>query len=200
MRTLVIDTASEACSVASFDADRLIGHDHRLIGRGHAEALLPMVAALPSGGRADRILVGCGPGSFTGVRVGIAAARALGIGWQVPVNGFGTLALVAAGCADGGPLLVVMEGGHGEWFVQRFDHNGMALGDPLSMPPDDAVRDPTDRVVGSRAAEFCALRGFGTAVPALPDARHGLLLPVANSGGFPKPYYGRAPDAVVKRG
>uniref|UniRef100_UPI00359301A6 tRNA (adenosine(37)-N6)-threonylcarbamoyltransferase complex dimerization subunit type 1 TsaB n=1 Tax=Blastomonas sp. TaxID=1909299 RepID=UPI00359301A6 len=78
---LVIDAATEACSVALFERDALIASDHAVLGRGHAERLIPMIAALPERGRADTILVNCGPGSFTGVRVGLAAARALALAW-----------------------------------------------------------------------------------------------------------------------
>ena len=93
MRTLVIDTATPALSVALFAGDALIGHAHEVIGRGHAERLLPAIAALPDGGRAERILVSCGPGSFTGIRVGIAAARALAFAWSADLIGYATLAL-----------------------------------------------------------------------------------------------------------
>jgi tRNA threonylcarbamoyladenosine biosynthesis protein TsaB len=85
---------------------------------------VPLIAELENGGRADVIVAGCGPGSFAGVRIGVAAARGLALGWQVPVHGFSTLALVAAAAADdiaaAGGALVVMEGGHGQWFVQPF--------------------------------------------------------------------------------
>ena len=121
MRTLAIDCATEACSVALFEDDALLAGDFRVLGRGHAEQLVPMIAALPEKGRAGRILVALGPGSFTGVRVGVAAARALGLAWQAEVLGYPTLALVAAMArAECGakPLAVVMTGGHGEWFVQ----------------------------------------------------------------------------------
>lgn len=197
MRTLAIDTSTAACSVALFDEGRLIDSAHHLIGRGHAEQLMVMIAALDQGGRADRIWVGCGPGSFTGVRVGIAAALGLGIGWQVPVAGFGSLALVAA-AYRGEPVLVAMEGGHGQFFVQSFGADGAADADPESMLPSDAARAATHHVVGSRAAVLVELRRAGVASDAYPDARHALAVNADQSGWPPRPVYGRAPDAVAK--
>src|SRR3546814_7003579 len=81
LRTLVIDTATEACSVALFENDELMARRHAIVGRGHAERLLPLIADFPDKGRADRIAVDIGPGSFTGVRIGLAAARALSFAW-----------------------------------------------------------------------------------------------------------------------
>ena len=81
-RVLAIDTATVACSVALFEDNALIASDYGEIGRGHAERLIPAIALLPDRGKADRILVNCGPGSFTGVRVGISAARALALAWR----------------------------------------------------------------------------------------------------------------------
>ena len=81
MRSLAIETATEACSVALFDGDKVVDGRHEVLGRGHAERLVPMIAELPDKGRAQRILVSLGPGSFTGVRIGLAVARALGIAW-----------------------------------------------------------------------------------------------------------------------
>lgn len=198
MRTLVIDTSSAACSVALFDDGQLLDSAHRLIGRGHAEQLMVMIAALDQGGRADRIWVGCGPGSFTGVRVGIAAALGLGIGWQVPVTGFGSMSLVAA-AFQGEPVLVAMEGGHGEYFVQSFGANGCADGLPQSLPPADAACLAVHHAVGSRATALAELRGSGVASECYPDARHALSINGDQGGWPPRPVYGRAPDAVAKQ-
>lgn len=204
MRTLVIDSASEACSVALFDDMALADHRHEVIGRGHAERLVPLIAALADGGRADGLAVGCGPGSFAGVRIGVAAARALALGWGVPVRGFSTLALVAAGAADAireaGGALVVMEGGHGQWFVQPFAADLAPRGPVRSLLPGAAVAAADTLVVGNRAEAFVARRGTGRALPRLPDARSFAALPEAALFDDPSPIYGRAPDAKPMTG
>jgi len=199
MRHLVIDSASEACSVALVEAGEVIDYRHEVIGRGHAERLVPLIAELTNGGRADVIAVGCGPGSFAGVRIGVAAARALALGWQVPVHGFSTLALVAANAADeiaaAGGALVVMEGGHGQWFVQPFAVDLAPRADLRSLLPEDAVLIGDELAVGNRAEPFVARRGTGRALATLPDARGFLRLPPAALIDQPSPIYGRAPDA-----
>ncbi|MGQ3101740.1 MAG: tRNA (adenosine(37)-N6)-threonylcarbamoyltransferase complex dimerization subunit type 1 TsaB [Sphingopyxis solisilvae] len=199
MRQLVIDSASEACSVALIEAGRVTDHRHEVIGRGHAERLIPLIAELSGGGRADALAVGCGPGSFAGVRIAIAAARGLGLGWSIPVRGFSTLALVAAGAADAiaaaDGALVVMEGGHGQWFVQPFAADLSPVADVRSLLPGEAVTLSAELVVGNRADAFVALRGAGTAIAALPDARAFPGLPAAALRDDPTPIYGRAPDA-----
>lgn len=204
MHTLAIETTTEACSVALFEDEGTapLAARHERIGRGHAERLVPMIAELPDRGRAGRILVSLGPGSFTGVRIGIATARALGIAWRAQVLGYPTLALVAAMAArgsggEGAPgLLVCMNGGHGEWFVQPFAATGEPAGPCASLPPESAVREHDQPLVaGSRAGEFVALRGFGEAAEMLPDAA--LATSIAGSLLTERlaPIYGRAPDA-----
>ncbi|WP_343526402.1 tRNA (adenosine(37)-N6)-threonylcarbamoyltransferase complex dimerization subunit type 1 TsaB [Sphingomonas sp.] len=204
MRTLVIDTATAACSVALLDGDRVVAHAHDVVGRGHAEKLVPMIAALPDGGRAARILVDCGPGSFTGIRVGIAAARGLALGWGIPVSGYSSLALIAAAAfasRDDQMLTVVLEGGHGEVFVQGYARDLTALGPFASMKPEAALAAVEGRVaVGNGVRWLTALRPDLPVVEALPEAAQAWRLPDTLIDLAPRPVYGRAPDAKLPGG
>jgi tRNA threonylcarbamoyladenosine biosynthesis protein TsaB len=197
VRTLVIDTATKACSVALFDGATLLTASHEIIGRGHAERLLPAIAAFPDRGRADQILVDVGPGSFTGIRVGVAAAAALGLAWNVPVHGFGCLSLIAAmaqaSLEKAKAVDVVMTGGHGEYFHQAFDVLGHALGAPVSVSPGHL---PGRLRSGLVAGDVEAVPANAEHLSLLPDARRWPLLSGATL--LPaKPVYGRAPDAKL---
>ena len=160
-----------------------------------------MIAELPDGGRAARVLVDCGPGSFTGVRVGLAAAIGLGIGWRAEVVGFSSLALVAAAAfarhADAMALAVVMEGGHGEVFMQAFARDPFAPLAPLaSLKPEAALAALGDLLaVGNGIPRLIALDALARCDAALPDAADAILLPPAFAALAPRPIYGRAPDA-----
>lgn len=197
-RTLVIDTATAACSVALLDETGPIAETHEVVGRGHAERLMPMIAALPGGGRADAIMVDCGPGSFTGVRVGLAAARALALGWGVPVHGYSSMAAIAAAADGDAPSVgIALIGGHGELFVQRYACAPLTpLSELASLPPEAAASAVIDEVVlGSGAAQLVAARGSGEAHDRLPRAADAIRLPEALARLAPTPIYGRDADA-----
>lgn len=190
-RLLVLDTATPMLSVALFDGPHLLAADHRLVGRGHAEHLLPAIAALPDGGRCDSIWVGCGPGSFTGIRIAIAAARALAFAWNASLTGFDTLALIAAGSGSSS-VTVAIDGGHGEWFIGGDGSAARSL-----TPERAAVEVLSNDVAGLRSEVLVADRGWGRAIAADADVRHALAMPPTAFVTPARPIYGRQPDAKV---
>ena len=198
---LVIDTSTAACTVALFDeAGACLSSRREVIGRGHAERLVPMVEEVMAGRRASRIFVGVGPGSFTGIRVGLAAAQGLGIGWNADVSGMSSLALLAAGAQQDGAVAAAMDGGHGELFAQSFDGRSLEPQSAvLNLPPEAAaaaIDAPT--VIGPGAHRLVEARGWGQAINAFPSADHADRLPEALRDLPAKPIYGRAPDARAK--
>lgn len=199
MRTLVIDTATRACSVALFVDGQLLASHYEVIGRGHAERLLPIIADLPDRGCADQIVVNAGPGSFTGIRVGVAAARALGLAWGAPVSGYGCLTLVAAMARAGRAISVdvVMTGGHGEYFFQSFDDHGLPIADAASLSPAMVKANVNaELIAGDLASDQHELSSNLSIADILPDAASWHLIaelaPLAAS-----PIYGRVPDAQM---
>ncbi len=196
MRTLAIETSGAACSVALIEGDEIVGERHEIVGRGHAERLIPWIASLPGGGRADRIIVGCGPGSFTGVRIGVAAARGLGIGWGVPVTGVSSLMLIAADCDDAA-FTVAVEGGHGELFVQRFETTPLrAVSDVQSLTPQTAAADCDQMIVGSGALRVVAHSPTSEGEDRAARAANVRFLSGDVLALPPRPIYGRAADAT----
>lgn len=198
---LAFDTSSAACTAALFDeTGECVARRDEVIGRGHSERLVPMLAELLEGRRAGRIIVGVGPGSFTGIRVGIAAAHGLAIGWDAELAGMSSLALLAAGTESQAHLAAAIIGGHGELFVQEFDPgSARPTGDLVSLRPEQAAEvTQASAVVGSGAAQLVAARGWGEAVEALPSASDAMRLPPELRSLQPKPVYARAPDARVR--
>ena len=197
---LAFDTSSAACTAALFDGEgNCLGQADEKIGRGHAERLVPMIAELMEGRTADQILVGVGPGSFTGIRVAIAAAHGLAIGWGAELCGLSSLALLAAGARAKRPVAAAVIGGHGELFVQQFDHVSLApTSELVNARPAEAGRlTSADLVVGSGASQLVTARGWGEARDLLPSAADATHLPEQLRSHAPKPLYARAPDARV---
>jgi tRNA threonylcarbamoyl adenosine modification protein YeaZ len=193
---LAFDTSSAACTAALFDdAGVCLAHRDEIIGRGHSERLVPMLDEMLEGRMPKTILVGVGPGSFTGIRVAIAAAYGLAIGWGAELSGMSSLALIAAGTPANDPVAVAVSGGHGELFVQSFD-GGEPTGDLANLSPAGAAAATSANVViGTGAGALVAARGWGEARDALPSAANAMVLESDQRSLPAKPIYARAPDA-----
>jgi tRNA threonylcarbamoyladenosine biosynthesis protein TsaB len=164
MRVLAIDTALEACSVAILDTERGDWVTSRSLPmvRGHAEALVPLIAAVMSEANVgfaelDRIAVTVGPGSFTGLRVGVAAARGIALATGKPAVGVTTLAALAApffAADESGALLAVINARHERVYMELFGSGGRSLGAPQIASTRNAIHaamaTPT-RIVGNAA-------------------------------------------------
>jgi tRNA threonylcarbamoyladenosine biosynthesis protein TsaB len=221
MRILAIDTscgAVSACILDSGSAEAIARHSEKM-ERGHAEALAPLIERLildVEGGFAtlDRIAVTTGPGSFTGIRIGLALARAMGLALNIPIVGVSTLVAFA------GPLLIEPQPGiiasaidarHGRVYFQLFESTGR----PLLAPRVDGLREAARaigagpvRVTGS-AARMLALEAarFGLNVDLVSSAEFPDIIAVAQIGlagdprnSPPRPLYLKAPDALPAAG
>jgi tRNA threonylcarbamoyladenosine biosynthesis protein TsaB len=216
MRVLAIDTALAACSAAVLDtaSGGIIASESVAMTRGHAEALMPLLdRVMKRSGLAfrdlDRVVVTTGPGSFTGLRVGIAAARGFGVATGLPVIGVSTLSAYAApylGADDKSPVVAVVDARHAHVYLQVFAPGGRTLVAPRLAPLDEAARAaaaaPT-HIVGSGARAIADSLPEMAPVPVTVDARDapdigwvaqiGAVMPEPTSP--PKPQYLRAPDA-----
>ena len=197
---LAFDTSSAACTAALFDGSgECIARADEIIGRGHAERLVPMIAELMDGRSAAKILVGVGPGSFTGIRVAIAAAHGLAIGWGAHLKGMSSLALLAASADGQDEVAGAVLGGHGELFVQQFDRPSLRATSKVcnALPAQAARLTSAVLVVGSGASKLVDTRGWGEARELWPSAANSMKLPETLRNLAPKPVYARAPDARV---
>jgi tRNA threonylcarbamoyladenosine biosynthesis protein TsaB len=198
---LAFDTSSAACTVALFNsAGACIASSDEVIGRGHAERLVPMIAEVLQDRRVGRILVGVGPGSFTGIRVAIAAAHGLAIGWGAPIAGMSSLALLVSRIRGTGEIAAAVTGGHRELFVQQFDAATLSSRSELrnATPADAATFTSAELVVGSGAEQLVTARGWGEARALWPSAANALRLPDRLRTLAAKPIYARAPDARAR--
>jgi tRNA threonylcarbamoyladenosine biosynthesis protein TsaB len=215
MRVLAIDTALAVCAAAVLDTERpgLRARESVPMVRGHAEALMPLIARVMDAAELefselDRIAVTTGPGSFTGLRVGIAAARGIALAAGKPSVGLSTLAAYAAPLIakdDSVPVLTVIDARHDQVYLQVFGVGGRMLVSPRIAPIHEAVRISAlgpMRIVGSSASVIAAAWPANLPAPSLvethaaPDIDWVARLGAAAVGlAPPKPFYLRAPDA-----
>jgi tRNA threonylcarbamoyl adenosine modification protein YeaZ len=168
MRLLAIDTALAACSAAVFDTDGgIVASESEAMTRGHAEALMPMVARVMAKAatrfdKIDRIAVTVGPGSFTGLRVGVSAARGLALAAGKPAVGVATTTAYAAPyLADNDkiPVLIAIDARNDQAYMQAFGEGGRVLL-PAQLAPLrtlSALSFGPMRVIGSAARRVAAL-------------------------------------------
>jgi tRNA threonylcarbamoyladenosine biosynthesis protein TsaB len=216
MRILAIDTALEACSAAVLDTEHadVAVHESLPMVRGHAEALIPLIARVLKRAdlafsEIDRIAVTTGPGSFTGLRVGISAARGIALAADKPVVGLTTLAAYAApfiAADDNLPVVVAIDARHEHVYLQVFGPGGRTLVAPRLAPIREALRAASTgapRLCGTAAKLLAAAWPAGECAPTAVDQRQApeiewvarLGAAAAERSSPPKPFYLRAPDA-----
>jgi tRNA threonylcarbamoyl adenosine modification protein YeaZ len=216
MRVLAIDTALGACSAAVLDMNRggITASETLTMTRGHAEALMPLIARVMDlaeieFSELDRIAVTTGPGSFTGLRVGISASRGIALAAGKPAIGLSTLAGFAAPLIaedDSTNVVAAIDARHDHVYLQVFGSGGRTLVSPRIATLRDAVRAAITgpaRVIGSGAGLLATAWPKGTDPPVLVDDRGApditwiarLGAAAAEGYGPPRPLYLRAPDA-----
>jgi tRNA threonylcarbamoyl adenosine modification protein YeaZ len=215
MRVLAIDTALAACAAAVLETGHgIVASETLPMVRGHAEALVPLVErVIKRAGIAfrdfDRIAVTTGPGSFTGVRVGLAAARGFAVATGLPVVGVSTLSVYAAPYLAANhkiPVIAAIDARHSQVYLQVFGPDGQTLLSPRLAPLSEAARAASNApacLVGSAARAVAEALPKSAPVPRVVDAREapdiawlaqiGAVAPETDA--TPNPQYLRAPDA-----
>jgi len=207
MIVLGLDTCLNACSVAVLDGETVLAWRSETMARGHQERLAPMAQAVMAEAglafdRLDRIGATVGPGSFTGLRVGVAFAKGLASALSIPAVGVGALETLAAGAS--GLVAAVIDARRGQLYLQVFD-GGAALMAPDALPLGTAAARLAELAMGR------PLTLIGSGAPLLADVAPGavVLTPegcdarlVARLAGSRapapiRPLYLRAPDAKL---
>ncbi len=170
---LALDTALNNCSAAVYDSGETTSETKEMI-QGHAEHLMPMVArVLDRAGvaydRLEAIATTVGPGAFTGLRIGLSAARALALALGIPVYGITTTQLLALQAVkeNAAPVAVILETKRQDFYVQTFDKEGKALSAAACVAADAIktdgfvlVGDGVERLTGKKAVLAVPGAGF----------------------------------------
>src|SRR3981189_1413268 len=220
MLILAIDPAPDPCAAGVLDTGtgKLIGLESQPMKRGHAEALMPLIArVIKQAGIAfasfDRIAVTTGPGSFTGLRVGLSAARGIALAADKPVVGLTTLTAYAAPVVSENaeqPVISAIDARHDQVYFQMVSGNGSSLIRPRLAPIEEALgasRFGAPHLVGN-AAKILADRWPAhrappfrvDAQPAADTASAAWLGAAVSPDTAPaRPFYLRAPDAQPQK-
>jgi tRNA threonylcarbamoyladenosine biosynthesis protein TsaB len=220
MLILAIDTALDACAAGVLDTEtgKLVAQESIAMKRGHAEALMPLIArVMKASGLAfaalDRIAVTTGPGSFTGLRVGLSAARGLALAANKPVVGVTTLSAYAApALSESGeqPVITAIDARHDQVYFQAVSGNGSSLIRPRVAPIEEALgasRFGAPHLLGNAARMLAdrwpvdALPPFKVDAQPAPDIAWVAWLGAAVSPNTApaRPFYLRAPDAKLPK-
>lgn len=214
MKLLAVDTASYMCSACLYDgaADRVCVMHGENIGRGHAERLFPVIKETLRKSEhtfddLDRLAVCIGPGSFTGIRVGVAAMRGLALALDIPLIGINVFDCMAATAKTAGPVLIVLDARRDEVYAQLFAADGTAIGPPSLMPGQQALelaQKHNATLVGPAssklASEDAAQVPTQDAPAAVDIATLAALAAHRDPSEKPTPLYLRAPDAKPQDG
>jgi tRNA threonylcarbamoyladenosine biosynthesis protein TsaB len=216
MLILALDTALDACAAAVLDTDagRLLAQESLPMKRGHAEALMPLIARVMQAANLsftalDRIAVTTGPGSFTGLRVGISAARGLALAAGKPAVGLTTLSAYAAEIVSRNrpaPVISAIDARHDHVYVQIVAGDGSQLLRPKVMSVDEAIAASqfgAPHLVGNAAKILADRWPNDVPAPVAVDAQAApdiawvaWLGAAADPAAAPaRPFYLRAPDA-----
>ncbi len=216
MNVLGIDSATEACSAAIWRDNAVITHRFETMRRGHAEVLMCLVKDVTQRATLtfrdiDLIVTTVGPGGFTGLRIGLASARALALAGRIPIIGVTTLEAIAQAQSPAGkPFLIALDSKRADIYVQLFDDAKRPLCEPGAMLPSDIEPIlPSGPVAIGGNASMAILDAISDRAPALerligptlPDAAIIAAIGAArysknpNLTAPPKPLYLRSPDA-----
>jgi tRNA threonylcarbamoyladenosine biosynthesis protein TsaB len=214
MRILAFDCAGAQCAAAVLCDDRILAERHLASDRGHAQLLMPLLVELTAEagltlGGFDRFAVTIGPGSFTGIRVALAAAHGLALGTGKPVTGINVFDVLAAQAAESGipapNLVVAIDSRRTELFVQRFDPAGQPASEPAMLAPADiaAWAGPGPMALAGDGATLLAPHLPSAIQAGLPvridPAALARLAATRDAGPPPAPFYLRPPDATPAR-